>query len=108
DGLVADGALTAQLWSNIANQDQGQEVVEDVLHRRNGEAFSVLARLRPLPMAEGGCVLTLRDLSGQKASAMQREHLDQLAYVGQATQSFAHEVRSPLNNIAMGVQFLAA
>lgn len=106
DVLVADGALPDNIWLTLTNQ--GQEVVEDTLRRRNGEAFSVLARLRPLPMAEGGCVLTLRDLSGQKASAMQREHLDQLAYVGQATQSFAHEVRGPLNNIAMGVQFLAA
>lgn len=106
DVLVAEGTLPDNIWLTLTQQ--GQEVVEDTLRRRNGEAFSVLARLRPLPMAEGGCVLTLRDLSGQKASALQREHLDQLAYVGQATQSFAHEVRGPLNNIAMGVQFLAA
>ncbi len=106
DVLVSGGALTDTIRLTLANR--GPEVVEDKLHRRNGEAFPALARLRPLPGAEGGCVLTLRDLSGQQASALQREHLDQLAYVGQATQSFAHEVRGPLNNIAMGVQFLAA
>lgn len=108
DVLVADGGLIENIRLNLISAKQGQEVVEDKLRRRNGEAFPVLARLRPLPATEGGCVLTLRDLSGQHASAVQREHLDQLAYVGQATQSFAHEVRGPLNNIAMGVQYLAA
>lgn len=106
DVLIADGSLIENIRLNLNSARQGRESVEDRLRRRNGEAFPVLARLRPLPTTESGCVLTLRDLSGQHASAVQREHLDQLAYVGQAT--FAHEVRGPLNNIAMGVQFLAA
>ncbi len=86
----------------------GLDALEDELHRRNGETFPVTVRLRPLAAPEGGCALTLRDLSEKRASEINREHLDQLAYVGQATQSFAHEVRSPLNNIAIGVQYLAA
>jgi len=82
------------------------EALESKLHHRSGESFPVVARARPL--REGGCVLTLRDISETRASQMWREHLDQLTYAGQATQSFAHEVRNPLNNIAMGVQFLAS
>lgn len=76
------------------------------LLRRSGEEFSAIVRARPLPA--GGCVVTVRDLSEVQANAVRQEHLDQLAYVGQATQSFAHEVRGPLNGILLGVQFLAA
>jgi two-component system nitrogen regulation sensor histidine kinase GlnL len=76
------------------------------LLRRNGEEFPAVVRARPL--ASGGCVVTVRDLSEVRANAVRQEHLDQLAYVGQATQSFAHEVRGPLHNIAMGVQFVAS
>jgi PAS domain S-box-containing protein len=76
------------------------------LLRRSGEDFPATVRARPLPT--GGCVVTVRDLSEVKANAVRREHLDQLAYVGEATQSFAHEVRGPLNGIAMGVQYLAS
>jgi PAS domain S-box-containing protein len=76
------------------------------LLRRSGDAFHANVRARPLPT--GGCVVTIRDLSEVKANEVRQEHLDQLAYVGQATQSFAHEVRGPLNGIAMGVQYLAS
>jgi two-component system nitrogen regulation sensor histidine kinase GlnL len=76
------------------------------LLRRSGEEFPASVRARALPT--GGCVVTVRDQSEVQANAVRQEHLDQLAYVGQATQSFAHEVRGPLNGIAMGVQFLAS
>jgi PAS domain S-box-containing protein len=75
------------------------------LLRRSGEAFPASVRGRPLP--EGGCSVTVLDLSEVRATAIQREHLDQLVFMGQGTQAFAHEVRGPLNNIGMGVQFLA-
>ena len=69
-------------------------------------SFPASVRLQHLP--EGGCVLTLRDLSEVRASELRQEHLDQLIYVGQATQAFAHELRNQLNNVAVGVQYLAA
>ncbi|MGH2523240.1 MAG: ATP-binding protein, partial [Anaerolineales bacterium] len=106
DVLISDGPLTSAVRQALL--DNGPDSLEDKLRRRNGEAFPVLVRLRTLPPPEGGCALMLRDVSEAHASEVHREHLDQLAYVGQATQSFAHEVRSPLNNIAMGVQYLAA
>ena len=53
-------------------------------------------------------MLTLRDLSSERSFEVRREYLDNLTYVGQSTQAFAHEVRAPLNNISVGVQFIAA
>jgi two-component system nitrogen regulation sensor histidine kinase GlnL len=106
DVLISNGRLIEAV--RLCLTGVGLDALEDELRRRNGEAFPVTVRLRPLAAPEGGCALTLRDLSEKRASEINREHLDQLAYAGQATQSFAHEVRSPLNNIAMGVQFLAA
>lgn len=106
DVLVSDDALAEAIRARL----KGGPVtaLEGKLHRRSGEAFPIMARLQPLPAPEGGCVITLRDLSEARANEVRQEHLDQLAYAGQATQSFAHEVRGPLNNIAMGVQYLAS
>jgi len=103
--LVAEGQLTEAIRRSRQEGSPGE--FEGRLHRRGGEAFPALVRVQPLPAPGGGCVLTLRDLSEARASEVRQEHLDQLAYMGQATQSFAHEVRGPLNNIAMGVQYLA-
>lgn len=103
--LVAEGQLTEAIRRRRRDSSLGE--FEGVLHRRGGEAFPASIRLQPLSIPGGGCVLTLRDLSEARASEVRQEHLDQMAYMGQATQSFAHEVRGPLNNIAMGVQYLA-
>jgi PAS domain S-box-containing protein len=85
--------------------DQNFDLECNVL-RRNGESFPASVRGRALP--EGGCLITVIDQSELRATALQREHLDQLAFMGQGTQAFAHEVRGPLNNIGVGVQFLAS
>jgi signal transduction histidine kinase len=65
----------------------------------------VRLQLRPLP--EGGAVLSLRDLSEARASQKRQEHLNHLADAAEFTQSFAHEIRNPLNAISVGVQYLA-
>lgn len=104
--LISDGALMEATRQKLNGEGPGK--LEDTVRRRNGEGVPVLARLRALPAPDNGCMVTLHNLSDTRAHAAQREHLDQLAYMGQATQSFAHEVRGPLNNIAMGVQYLAA
>ncbi len=105
DVLVSDDVLAEAIRIHL--KGGRTTTLEGKLHRRSGEAFPVLARLQPLPPPDGGCVLILRDLSEMHANEVRQEHLDQLAYAGQATQSFAHEVRGPLNNIAVGVQYLA-
>lgn len=104
--LISDGELTEAARLKLSGL--GLDKLEDTVRRRNGDPLPVLARLCALPAPDSGCVVTLHDLSDMRAHAAQREHLDQLAYMGQATQSFAHEVRGPLNNIAMGVQYLAS
>lgn len=106
DVLVSDDSLAEAIRARL--KGGSVTALEGKLHRRSGEPFPIMARLQPLPAPEGGCVITLRDLSEARANEVRQEHLDQLAYAGQATQSFAHEVRGPLNNIAMGVQYLAS
>jgi two-component system nitrogen regulation sensor histidine kinase GlnL len=81
---------------------------EGEVHRRNGEALPVMLRVQPLPPPTGGCIVVLSDLSRLRADELKREQLDHLAYIGQSSAAFAHEVRAPLNNISMGVQFLAS
>jgi len=106
DVLAADEALHHLIETALRGQPAHER--EGHMHRRSGEAFPVLLRVQPLASPDGGAVLTLHDLARARADEIRREHLDQLAYVGQSTSSFAHEVRAPLNNISMGVQYLAA
>ncbi len=105
DVLMADDPFT-DLVGKALELPEAVFSHECRLLRRSGEAFPAIVRAQPLPV--GGCVVTVRDLSEVQANAVRQEHLDQLAYVGQATQSFAHEVRGPLNGIILGVQFLAS
>jgi two-component system nitrogen regulation sensor histidine kinase GlnL len=106
DVLISNDGLADAIRARLSGG--GLATLEGILHRRSGEPFPVRARVQPLPLPEGGCVVVLRDLSEAHAHQVRQEHLDQLTYAGQATQSFAHEVRGPLNNIAVGVQYLAA
>ena len=109
DVLIGDARLAREVRAclSVPAREAAEPNVdtEGSLLRRNGESFPASVRARALP--EGGCTVTVLDLSEVRATAVQREHLDQLVFMGQGTQAFAHEVRGPLNNIAMGVQFLA-
>jgi two-component system nitrogen regulation sensor histidine kinase GlnL len=106
DVLAADDGLLALIQAALDGQSPPEK--SGRMHRRSGEAFPAMVRARPLPAPNGGGVLVLRDLSQARADELHREHLDHMAYVGQSSQAFAHEVRAPLHNISMGVQYLAA
>jgi PAS domain S-box-containing protein len=106
--MAFDDALLPTLHAALTASDTEHFEKEGKMLRRNGEAFPVLVRIRPLPESSGGCVIVVRDMSSQHAERIRREHLDHLAYVGESSHAFAHEVRAPLNNISVGVQFLAA
>lgn len=108
DVLCADAALTRAIREVLAGAFSRGVTREGHLHRRDGERFPATLRLRPLPAGGAGCVLVLHDLTRERADEFQRQQVDHLAYVGQSLQAFAHEVRAPLNNISMGVQYLAA
>lgn len=107
DVLCGDDGLNDLIRTTLTGQDTLPRSKNGLLHRRNGERFPVLLRLRPLPAPNGGCVLVVHDLTREREDEVQRQHTDHLAYVGQSLQAFAHEVRAPLNNISMGVQYLA-
>jgi|GEM_PF-451994 len=108
DVLVGDDALGNHLVQALTAAFAAATEHEGLLHRRNGEAFPVKVRAHALPPTDGGCAIVLHDLSIARAERTYREHLDHMAYVGASAQAFAHEVRGPLNNIAVGVQYLAA
>jgi PAS domain S-box-containing protein len=109
DVLIGDPRLAQAVRASLdelsrMTVDENFDIECNML-RRSGDAFPASVRGRALP--EGGCMVTVVDLSEVRATALQREHLDQLVFMGQGTQAFAHEVRGPLNNIGVGVQFLA-
>ncbi|MBL8058669.1 MAG: PAS domain S-box protein [Anaerolineales bacterium] len=106
--LCADELLTQAIRDGLASGPSRGLRRDGHMHRRDGERFPVSVRLQPLPSAGAGCILVVRDLTRERADESQRQQVDHLAYVGQSLQAFAHEVRAPLNNISMGVQFLAA
>jgi PAS domain S-box-containing protein len=103
DVLFGDAAISI-LVERCLEGSLESDTRECRLFRRNGDAYFAAVQVRALP--QGGCVLTIRDVSAVKDKELEREHLDQLAYLGQATHSFAHEVRTPLNSISTGVQYL--
>ncbi len=102
DILIADGHIMDAILASTSGIASAS--LRGNIFRRGGQSFPAIVRIQPLP--ESGCVITLHDESEEEASRARREHLDNLAYVGQSTQAFAHEVRGPLNNIALGVQYL--
>jgi two-component system, NtrC family, sensor histidine kinase AtoS len=102
--LIGDAPLVSQIYKCLeGSADAGTRDCR--LLKRSGDAFPALVNIRALP--QGGCLVTVRDLSAAQDQAQQREHWDQLAFLGQATHSFAHQLRHPLNTISMGVQYLA-
>ncbi len=106
DVIFADAtinqAITAVLRGGPAEEREG------AFRRRTGKPFPALVRIGPLPAPEGGCALLIYDLTREQTDEIFREHNSQVAFAGQSIQAFAHEVRAPLNNISVGVQFLAA
>jgi PAS domain S-box-containing protein len=105
DVLIGDAALEGLVRRCLAGTAEAG-MRECRLLRRGGDAYPAKVKLRALP--QGGCLLTVRDGSQEQDQEIRREHLDQLAYLGEATHSFAHELRHPLNAISTGVQYLAS
>jgi len=83
---------------------------EVVLLRPDGVSLPVEVRvsvLRGDDRAAKGTVLTLKDLREQKALQQEKHHLDRLAIIGEMSAVVAHEFRTPLAGIKLGVQYLS-
>lgn len=102
--LIGDPAITSLIQRGLARA-VATGGHEGRLLRRDGEPFPASVQLQTL--SEGGCVVALRDLTAEADQEQRLQQQDQLAFVGQATQAFAHEVRHPLHIISVGVQYLA-
>jgi two-component system sensor histidine kinase AtoS len=79
------------------------------LYRRNGESFQAVIRIFPIirgKLVEEILVL-IQDLSEQEFIKQQAQHLEQRAFLGEVTATFAHEIRNPVHNISTGLQLMA-
>ncbi len=89
----------------IPTHDMGNEL----LHRRNGQAFPVNLQVIPvLPDEElQGILVFINDISEHEQIQVRTQQLEQRAFLGELMQVFAHEVRNPINNISTGMQVLS-
>jgi PAS domain S-box-containing protein len=79
------------------------------LYRRNGESFQAIVRI--FPVLRGKTVeeilVLIQDLSEQEFIKKQAQQLEQRAFLGEVTATFAHEIRNPVHNISTGLQLMA-
>lgn len=78
------------------------------LNTRNGRTLP--AQVICLPVTAGAklqsIVLLLRDLSQTEQIRAHSKQLEQRAFLGEISAIFAHEVKNPINNIMVGLQYL--
>ena len=103
DVIIGDAAGAGLIQQCLDGEVPGGER-DGRLLRRHGDSFPASLGVRAL--AQGGCVLTIRDLTAAADQERRLEQQDHMAFMGQATHSFAHEVRHPLQIISVGVQYL--
>jgi signal transduction histidine kinase len=78
------------------------------IYRRTGTSFLANYRLVPVNRInpQSGLMLILQDLSELEYFRKENEQLNQRAYLGEITSSFAHEIRNPINSLSSGIQLL--
>ncbi len=84
------------------------DIGNELLHRRNGQAFPVSLQVIPVMQNEQvlGILVFITDISEHEQIQLRTQQLEQRAFLGELMQIFAHEVRNPINNISMGLQLL--
>jgi PAS domain S-box-containing protein len=80
------------------------------LNRRNGQPFPALIQVVPVMLKEAliGIEIILNDISETENSKAVVQHLEHRAVLGDYTSAFAHDIRNPINNIALGIQLLGS
>lgn len=99
-----------QALKNAQNSSATFSLGENIrLYRRNGEAFQAVIRIFPILLdREVQKILVLiQDLSEQEFIKQQAQQLEQRAFLGEVTATFAHEIRNPVHNISTGLQLMA-
>lgn len=80
------------------------------LQRHEAESVAVLASLEPIHRPQTrrlqGVVVTLRDVESQKRLETQLQISTRLAAISRLTSGVAHEIKNPLNAIALYVEIL--
>jgi PAS domain S-box-containing protein len=80
------------------------------LNRRKGQPFPALVQVVPVMLKEAliGIEIILNDVSENENNKAMAEHLEHRAVLGDYTAAFAHDIRNPINNIALGIQLLGS
>ena len=103
DALPADTELGAALQKALHLQlpIADRSVLWD---RRGQEAVRLLVNLEILP--GGGAMVTLRDAEGRRQVQSQLDLSERLAAISRITGGVAHEIKNPLNAIALRLEVL--
>lgn len=78
--------------------------------RRGQESVRLLVNLEILPSSQdhGGAMVTLRDAEGRRQVQSQLDLSERLAAISRITSGVAHEIKNPLNAIALRLEVLRA
>ncbi len=78
------------------------------IHRRDGQSFA--AHIQVIPVMKDKTLLRIviicRDLSKHHEIRIRTQQLEQRALLGELTAIFAHEIRNPINNMSLALEFL--
>ncbi len=106
DVLIARQNLAEAIHAALAGTPSGTRLEVTLLSRDAHEVPAMLGTA-PLSGPGRGALVLIQDLSDQRALEDQGRHLDRLAFLGEMSAIFAHEIRNPLAAISAGLQYIA-
>ncbi|MER3543150.1 MAG: hypothetical protein C4311_00755 [Chloroflexota bacterium] len=106
DVLVARQNLAEAIQAALAGTPSGTRLEVTLLSRDAHEVPAMLGTA-PLRGPGRGALILIQDLSDRRALEDQHRDLDRLAFLGEMSAIFAHEIRNPLAAISAGVQYIA-